>query len=262
MGYVLKRINHLLGKAIHQYGMIRDKDRVLVAVSGGKDSLALLSLLKQHRSRVPISYDLTAVHLDPGFGGGSSRRVEDYFRQESVDYRIIKTKIGPLAHSPFNRENPCFLCSRLRRKIIFEIAGETGCSKIAFGHHKDDVIETFFINLLYGGSISTMMPIQPFFGGKYMVIRPLYLVDEVMIDRYCAQLNLPVSELGCPSAGVSKRRAVKDLLAGIYGSSRKIKGNIFNALHNVREGYLPAFSKDGVKGAGIREDPKGDTPSL
>jgi tRNA 2-thiocytidine biosynthesis protein TtcA len=228
-----------MGKAIHARRMVEDGDAILVAVSGGKDSLALLWLLRERIRRVPIDYRLVAVHVDPGFGADSAGRLESFLRGHGFEHRIIRSDFGPRAHSPENRENPCFLCSRLRRKALFEAAAELGCNKIAFGHHKDDLIETFFLNLFYGASVSTMLPVQELFGGGLKVIRPLYMVDEDLVRRYALAMAWPEIELGCPTAGSSRREAVKQMLNRFYRTNRKIKGNIFHALHNVIPEYLP-----------------------
>ena len=239
MSYAAKRIRHLLGKAIHIHNMITDGEHVMVAVSGGKDSLALLWLLRERLKRIPISYELTAVHVDLGFGADTASPMEEFFKTHGFSYKIVRTKIGPKAHGPENRENPCFLCSRLRKKTLFEVAEEMGVTKIAVGHHKDDLIETFFLNLLYGASISTLVPVQEFFGGKIRIIRPLYLTDESLIERYAKEMNWPEIDPGCPTAISSRRRYIKNLLHDLYRSNKKIKGNIFHALHNVKLDYLP-----------------------
>ena len=106
----------------------------------------------------------------------SAREMAAFFSTHGFDFRIIESDIGPKAHGPENRENPCFLCSRMRRKLLFEMAGALGCNRIAMGHHKDDIIETLFLNIFYGASISTMMPVQALFDGKLKIIRPLYRV--------------------------------------------------------------------------------------
>ncbi len=239
LSYAEKEIRRLMGRAIHRREMIREADHVLVAVSGGKDSLSLLHLLSERIKRVPIDYRITAVHVDPGFGAGSAGRLREYFEKEGFAYRIVESDIGPRAHSEENRENPCFLCSRLRRRILFETADELNCSKIAMGHHKDDLIETFFLNLFFGASLSTMLPVQSFFEGRIFIIRPLFMVEERLISRYAQSMALPEIDLGCPSAGSSKREEIKTMLSSFYRSNRKIKGNIFHALHNVRKEYLP-----------------------
>jgi tRNA 2-thiocytidine biosynthesis protein TtcA len=235
-------LKRLMGRAIHTHQMIRDGDHVLVGVSGGKDSMSLLWLLRDRIRRVPKKYKLTAIHVDPGFGADSAGQMERFFRANGFDYRIFRSDIGPRAHSAENRENPCFLCSRLRRKILFDQAQELGCERIALGHHKDDVIETFFINVFYGASVSTMLPVQRFFGGKVKVVRPLYMVDEDRLRRYAKAMGWPAVDLGCPTAGSSKRQEVKDLLNRLYRSNQKIRGNIFHALQNVKSEYLPSQS--------------------
>jgi tRNA 2-thiocytidine biosynthesis protein TtcA len=238
LSFIEKEIKRLTGKAIHNLGMIRAGDHVMVAVSGGKDSLALLWLLKERINRVPIDYRITAVHVDPGFGAKSCDQMESFFLTHGFDFRVIEGNMGPKAHGPENRENPCFLCSRLRRKRLFKIAGELGCNRIAFGHHKDDLIETFFLNVFYGASISTMLPVQKLFGGELTVIRPLYMVDEGRLLRYAQLMDWPEINLGCPTAGLSKRDEIKKMLNGFYKTNKKIKGNIFHALQNVNPDYL------------------------
>jgi tRNA 2-thiocytidine biosynthesis protein TtcA len=238
VSYVAKEIKRLTGKAIHTKDMIRDGDHVMVAVSGGKDSLALLWLLKERIKRVPIDYRITAVHVDPGFGANSADQMTSFFVAHGFEFRVIESDIGPKAHGPQNRENPCFLCSRLRRKLLFQTAEEVGCNRVAFGHHKDDLIETFFLNVFYGASISTMVPVQGLFGGKLTVIRPFYLVDEDLIRRYAQLMDWPEISLDCPTAGSSKREEIKNMLKLFYRSNRKIKGNIFHALQNVNAEYL------------------------
>ena len=237
--YVTREMRRLMGKAIHTHQMIEDGDHILVAVSGGKDSLALLWLLRERIRRIPIDYSITAVHVDPGFGVNSGEPLSAFFRENGFDYRIVKSDCGPRAHSPQNLENPCFLCSRLRRKALFEMADELNCGKIAFGHHKDDLIETFFLNIFYGASISTMLPVQPFFKGKITAIRPLYMLEERIIRKYVDHMGWPEIDLGCPTTGLSKRQDIKEMLNRLYRSNRKIRGNIFHALQNVKPEYLP-----------------------
>ncbi len=227
-----------MGKAIHERQMIADGDHILVCVSGGKDSMSLLWLLRERLKRVPIDYRLTAVHVDPGFGAKSGDMMRDFFEANQFEYRIIESDCGPKSHSSYNLENPCFLCSRLRRKAIFELAEELKCNKIAFGHHKDDLIETFFMNILYGASISTMTPVQTFFKGKITIIRPLFMVEEKIITRYVSIMDWPKINLGCPTAGFSKRAEIRTMLDRFYKENKKVKGNIFHALQNVRSEYL------------------------
>lgn len=227
-----------MGKAIHTRGMIGNGDHVMVAVSGGLDSLSLLWLLRERLSRIPIAYSLTAVHVDLGFGADSAGKMESFFVKNGFDYRIITTDIGLKAHSAENRESPCFLCSWLRRKTLFKAAEEIGSEKIAFGHHKDDIIETFFLNVFYGASISTMTPVQEFFKGRLQIIRPLFMIDQDLIKRYASAMGWEEIGSGCPTSGFSKREEIKGMLSQFYRGNRKVKGNIFRALHSVRPEYL------------------------
>lgn len=236
--YAYKVLKRNIGKALHRYDMIADGDRILVGLSGGKDSFTLLWMLIDRLERIPINYELSAVYIDPGFEDGFSEPLAEYWNKRGLEVRIENTNHGNLAHSSQNRENPCFLCSRLRRKRLFEIADELGCNKLALGHNKDDIIETLLMNICYAGEISTMLPAQSFFQGKFRLIRPLSFVDEDLIRRFAKEKGCPDFINPCPSADVSKRREIKQLLQQLYRSNRKIKGNIFRAMSHVKTDYL------------------------
>jgi tRNA 2-thiocytidine biosynthesis protein TtcA len=233
-----KALNRAVGKALHRYTMLHDGDRVLVGLSGGADSLTLMWILADRQARVPIHYKLFPVHIDPGFEDGFGESLEDYCKLSDFSLRVEYTDYGIIGHSPINRENPCFLCSRLRRRRLFEIADELGCNKLALGHNKDDIIETFFLNICYSGEISTMVPSQPFFQGRFTVIRPLAFADERLIRDFAKEQNFPEFVNPCPSAKDSKRQAIKALLKQLYRSNTKIKGNIFRSMSHVKPDYL------------------------
>lgn len=239
MAFIDQEVRRLVGKALHHYRLIEDGDRIVVAVSGGKDSMLLLWLLRERLARVPIHYELTAVHVDPGFDTESAGRLEDFFRREGFCWEIVRTDHGPRAHGPENRENPCFLCSRLRRTELFKMAGELNCGKLALGHNQDDFLETFFINVCYGAQAATMVPRQEFFKGAVTVIRPLALVSASKVDRLGRRLGLPIVPTCCPSADHNKRREMRTFLQGLCGRNPKVRGNIFHALSNVNLDYLP-----------------------
>ncbi len=227
-------------KAIIEHNMLEEGDRVLVAVSGGVDSLVLLDLLSGPTYLNVPKFPLLAVNIDLGFDGGDGNRslLEKHFDKNGCEYIIEKTDIGPLAHSNYNKKNPCFLCSRLRRKRIFEMADKTGCNKIAFAHHKDDIIETFLINIFYAREISTMMPSQSIFGGELHIIRPLAYIKEDVLKKYAREQQLPVIENSCPTSKVSRRIYIKKLLSEIEKENKNIKENIFKAMGNVKIDYL------------------------
>lgn len=233
-----KKLAHGLGQAVCDWAMIEDHDRILVGVSGGKDSLTLLHLLTGLKQRAPVSFELVPIHIDPGFEGSFSPLLKEYVQEHYGSLHVETTDHGITAHSPENRENPCFLCSRLRRKRLFELARENGCRKIALGHNKDDLIETLFINIFYAGKIGTMKPRQSFFSGKLDIIRPLSYLEGGHISRFSRQSGMPVFDNPCPSAGTTKRAEVRQMLEVLYKQNKNIKGNIFRAMGNIAQDYL------------------------
>jgi len=237
MAYWEKEIRSLVGKAIHRYGLIQEGDRILVGVSGGKDSLSLLHLLHERSKRVLIHYELLPVYIDLGFDSGRAEILKNFFEAKGLPYHIEFTDIGIKANSDENRENPCFLCSWERRKSLFHLAHRFKCNKIALGHHKDDIIETLLLNIFYSAEISTMLPLQTLFKGKITLIRPLALLEERKIERFAREMEFPFGPEGCPSSGKTKRKVVKDLIETVSKRDHRVKGNIFRALSNIKLDY-------------------------
>lgn len=244
-----KRLRHHFGKAIHDWDMIKDNDRILVGVSGGQDSLTLLHILFFQEKIAPVKFDIVPVHIDPGFEGSFAQDLEKYifkkyegprFKPLQVEY----TDYGPKAHSKAAQENPCFLCSRMRRTRLFEIAEEQGCKKIALGHNKDDIIETLFINMFYAGKIAAMKPRQSFFDGALDIIRPLSYVEKKDIILFSKMCRLPLFVNSCPSANSTKRGEVRSMLENLYKTNKNIKGNIFRAMGNIASEYLLEIEND------------------
>jgi len=233
-----KVLNRAVGRALHRYEMISDGDRIIVGLSGGKDSLTVLSLLEERRVRVPVKYELFPVFIDPGFEGGFAEELQAYCNDAGFTLKIEFTNFGIISHSSLNRENPCFLCSRLRRKRLFNIAEELGCTKIALGHNQDDIIETLFLNMCCAGQISTMSPCQSFFDNRLYIIRPLAFAGEDIIRRFAAENGFPDFTNPCPSAKGSKRHEIKVLLKQLYMTNKNARGNIFRSLSNVKTEYL------------------------
>lgn len=228
-----------LEKAVLDYSMIEEGDRVLIGVSGGADSLALLDLLDSKMIFVP-GFSFIAVNIDMGFDPTYQAYgvLEKYFQDNHYPYVMEKTDIGLQSHSDFNKKNPCFLCSRLRRKRIFEIADEKGCNKIAFAHHRDDIIETLLINMFYGREISTMMPNQSIFGGKLHIIRPLAYLQEELVKKYSRERQFPAVKNNCPTSKTSKRVYIKNLLNELEWDNKEIRDNIYKAMGHVKLDYL------------------------
>jgi tRNA 2-thiocytidine biosynthesis protein TtcA len=233
-----KALNRVVGKAVHRYDMLRDGDRIVVGLSGGADSLTMMWMLAERLQRIPINFELFAVYIDPGFPDGFSEALQNYCTDAGFSLRIEITDYGVLGHSEINRENPCFLCARLRRKRLFEIAAELECNKLALGHNKDDIIETLFLNMCYAGEISTMVPSQTMFKGQFTIIRPLAHADAEIIRAFVREQDFPEFVNPCPSAQNSKRQEIKVMLKKLYRSNPKIKGNIFRAMSRIKTDYL------------------------
>ena len=223
---------------MHDYNMLEDSDRVLVAVSGGVDSLVLCRLLSFWRRKAPIDYELLAVHLDMGFDEASVGPVIEQLEKIGVPSLIEKTTIGSKAIEAEDGKSGCFYCARNRRTRLFEIAREKDFTKIALGHHKEDIIETFFINMFYGGNLSTMMPRQDLFDCRLALIRPLAYLEKKAIYQMARAATIAPVKNPCPLAGDSKREKIRALLGSIYEEDPDIKSTIFAALGNVRPDYL------------------------
>jgi tRNA 2-thiocytidine biosynthesis protein TtcA len=239
-GWVEKRLISLCGKAIHGWAMIGDGDRVAVGLSGGKDSLSLLWLLVERLRRVPIDYHLVALHVEMGFGRVDTQALHDYCRELGVGLVVRTTDFGPRAHTAENRESPCFFCAMHRRRELFQMTVEQGCNKLALAHHQDDIHETFLLNVIYSGNLSTMMPVQPFFDGKITVVRPLALAAADLTRRFAQAKELPVQPPCCPSAGDTRRARVGQVLDSFYRENKKVRGNIWHAITHPNLEYLPS----------------------
>ncbi len=239
MSYLEKEINRLVGQAIHRYSLLETGDRIMVAVSGGADSMLCLWFLRHWLRKAPISYEIIPVHLDMGYENGQWHTLADYFRRLGYTFYIEETRFGLIAHGPENRgKSPCFICSMNRRKRLFELADALCCNKIAMGHNADDLIETLFMNMCYVGEMSTMIPRQEMFQGAITLIRPLALVEKSKIKKMAQRMRMPMIKNSCPSAEDSSRSEIRNLLEELYASNRKIRGNLRRALGNVRQDYL------------------------
>ncbi len=241
VGYLKKEINRKIGKAIHRFGLIERGDSIMVAVSGGADSLTMLYFLHQWKKKAPIDFEIMPVFMEMGYNGKRiSRVLQGYFQSLELPFYMEETDYALYAHGSANRgKSPCFLCSWKRRKRLFQLTQILGCNKIAFGHNLDDVIETFFLNMFYSGEMSTMLPRQEMFNGLLTIVRPIVLVEKDKIKRLANKLGLPICENLCPSASKSKRNKVRQILSNIYRQDKKIKGNVARALFNPRPEYLP-----------------------
>ena len=238
MNVLSKAVNRRIGQAMHRYNMLADGDRVLIAVSGGVDSLVLTWLLDSWRRKAPINYEILAVYIDNGYDSRMGDRVAEQLQKISVPYQVEKTDFWERAAMAEEGKSICYHCARLRRNRLFAIADQENFNKMAFGHHKDDIIETFFINLLYAGNLSTMVPNQKLFRGRLNIIRPLAFLEKEEIIRIADTLEILPVKNPCPKDKDSKRGEARRIAASLSALDPKVKSNIFAALANIREGYL------------------------
>jgi len=258
-----KRLQREVGRAIADYGMIEPGDKVMVCLSGGKDSYGLLDVLLALRARAPIDFDIVAVNLDqkqPGFPAdvlpGYLRSIDVPFHIETQDTYSIVTRLVP------EGKTMCSLCSRLRRGILYRVAGELGATKIALGHHRDDILATFFLNLFYGGRMKAMPPKLVSDDGRNVIIRPLAYVPERDLVAYAEWKQFPI--IPCTLCGSQENLKRKEVSRMLAEWDRKHPGrawNIFNSLSRVVPSHLmdrELYDFAGLRPTGV-PDPLGDT---
>ena len=247
-----KRLLRLTGQAIVDFDMIVDGDRVMVCLSGGKDSYGLLDLLLTLRSRAPIGFDIVAVNLDQKQPGFPEHVLPDYLRSLGVPFHIenqdtysIVTRVIPEGRTM------CSLCSRLRRGILYRVADELGATKIALGHHRDDILETFFLNMFFGGKLKAMPPKLVSDDGRHIVIRPLAYVQEQDLEAYAQWRGFPIIPCNlCGSQENLKRKEIKQLMREWEKRFPGRVENIFASLGRVTPSHL--MDRERFDFAGLR----------
>ncbi len=229
----MKDFERLLGctrRAIENYNMIEDGDRIAVGISGGKDSLVLTAALARLRDILPQRFEIFGVTLDLGFEGDDFSEIEKFCEKSSVPYTVEKTNIANIIFDMRHEKNPCSLCAKMRRGALTQYAAKMGCRKLALGHHYDDVVDTFMLNLIHGGRLSTFEPMTYLSRSEVTVIRPLIYVREYETRKFAEAHKLPIHVSLCPADGNTERENMKNTLDMLDREHKGIRGQIFGAI--------------------------------
>jgi tRNA 2-thiocytidine biosynthesis protein TtcA len=251
MSRLEKRLLNEVGRAIRDFDLIAGGDRILVAVSGGKDSLTLLHLLMRLRERSPVAFSLVAVNLDQGQPGFPAHALESYLAGLGIEYRMVRRDTYSIVKRLTEPgKSYCPVCSRLRRGILYNVAVELGCTKVALGHHREDLIETLLLSALFAGALKSMPPKLLSDDGRNTVIRPLAYCAEETIRAFAQEMNFPIIPCSlCQSQENAQRRKVKELIADLAREHPAVPGNLLNALGNVLPSHLLDRRLSSTRGA-------------
>jgi tRNA 2-thiocytidine biosynthesis protein TtcA len=235
-----RRLFRDMGRAITNHRLIEDGDRIMVAMSGGKDSYGLLVLLRDLQARAPVTFDLLAVHLDQGQPGYDGAPLERWLQAEGVPYKLLREDTYSIVTDKVPEgKTYCSLCSRLRRGILYRVAGELGCNKIALGHHRDDALETLLLNLFFGGKLSTMPPRLVSDDGRFVVIRPLAYAAEADLAALAEARGFPILPCRlCGSQDEAQRKQMKALLTDLERKHPTLRQTMLAAMGNIVPSHL------------------------
>lgn len=238
---LFRKLRHGVGRAIADFGLIVEGDRVAVAVSGGKDSYAMLLLLEELRRRAPVSFELIAINIDSGYPGYRTDIIEGFLCEHKFSYNMVATEHYAIIQEKRRPGSSyCSICARLKRGTLYTVARELGCNKLALGHHRDDFIETLLLNQFFFGSLKAMSASMLADNGDTTVIRPLVYIAEADIINFSQQVSLPVVCCRCPVCGTAdlQRKRMKDLLSTLEKDIPHIKNSMLKALSNVHPRHL------------------------
>ena len=229
----LQKLLSYTRQAVDAYNMIEEGDNIAIGMSGGKDSLTLLYALNGLRRFYPKKFNLQVITIDLGFHNLNLNKIKELCQELDIPYTIVKTKIADIVFDIKKEKNPCALCAKMRKGAMTNIMKELGCNKIAYGHQKDDIIESFMMSLLYEGRIHTFSPTTHFEDNDISVIRPLLYVSEAEVRSFAKKENLPILKSPCPADGNTKRSEVRATLLSLEKQHRGTKNRIFTALQST-----------------------------
>ncbi len=238
----MQRLEGLMRKAIQEYKMIEPGDRICVGVSGGKDSVALTAGLAHLRRYLNIPFEVVAVSLDPQFGGKATdyAPLEELFAKLEVPFEIRRSNIGAVVFDVRKEPNPCALCAKMRRGLLHDTAKELGCNKVALGHHLDDAIETFYMNLWGEGRLGCFSPVTYLSRKDLTMIRPMILATESDVRRAVKHESLPVVKSACPADGATRRQKMKEYVADMCRKDRAFRQKMLGAMQGADlDGWAP-----------------------
>jgi tRNA 2-thiocytidine biosynthesis protein TtcA len=238
----IERFCHHVGRGINRFDMIQDGDRILIGVSGGKDSLAMSLALVERKRWVPIDYELFAVQVEwreYPMSDPEKTAIDEFYGRIGIPLRRIQAEIAP---STFRKKFSCYTCARNRKRILFNEAARLGARKVALGHHMDDIARTTLLNVFFHGELSTMMPVQAFFGGKLHIIRPMCEMRESEVSRLATRLCLPMAPNRCPNSEKNRRGLMKEILGMASHVDRHAVSNVYSMPWRINWDYMPGAS--------------------
>ena len=234
----IKRVLSHVRRAVDDYEMINDGDKIAVGVSAGKDSLTLLCALAELRRFYPKKFELIAITVDMGFEGSDFSEIQKLCDELDVPYHIIPTQISKIIFDVRKEKNPCSLCAKMRRGALYGGARELGCNSVALGHHFDDVVKTFMLNLFYEGRIGCFQPVTYLSNTDINLIRPMIYMPEKDVRYFASHASLPISKVKCPADGNTEREEMKKLLASLERENKGLRYRIFGA---IQRGEIDGF---------------------
>lgn len=234
----LQQLLSRVRKAVDEYHMIEEGDKIAIGISGGKDSLSLLLAMHSLQFFYPKKFEICAITVDLGFQNQSVEKIEALCAEKNIEYKVVKTEIAKIIFEDRQETNPCSLCAKMRKGALNTEAKAMGCNKIAYAHHKDDIVETMMMSLIYEGRFHTFSPVTYLDRMDLTVIRPFIYVDEADVIGFVRKYSVPVLKSACPADGYTKRQYVKDLLRQINLDNPGVKSRMFTA---IQRGNLNGF---------------------